>query len=385
MAGIVWVKIALVGRGYSLSWGGAERVMVNLSRALKKAGHEVDIYAGRAEGIPGVKKISTPGVFSALKLLSFQRNARKILSGGRRDIVIGLCQFFPVDIYRAGGGVYAHWMRIRYPNAFVRAVKYMTSPVHLVMRWLEKKTVSPGNCGFIIANSMLVKGHLENYFNAGGDNIRVVYNGVDHDVFNPSVKRYREDTRKELGIGGDRIVALFVSNNWERKGLTTILNALCGEESITAVVLGRGKQNGFLKIMERLGIKKGSVIFAGTTERIEKFYGSSDFLVLPTQYDPCSNVCLEAMSSALPVITTKTNGASELIVHGKSGFILEGWDDHKKLREFFGKLKDGKTREEMGKSAYEAMRGFTWEHTMEETLKVCREAAAAKKRVSYGA
>src|SRR5439155_1037214 len=48
-------------------------------------------------------------------------------------------------------------------------------------------------------------------------------------------------------------------------------------------------------------------------------YAAADIFILPTIYDPFSNACLEALASGLPVITTRSNGFSEIIeneVHG---------------------------------------------------------------------
>ncbi len=45
-------------------------------------------------------------------------------------------------------------------------------------------------------------------------------------------------------------------------------------------------------------------------------------LALPTLYDPFANVCLEALASGLPVITTRANGASEILTGALSSFIL---------------------------------------------------------------
>ncbi|MBI5560483.1 MAG: glycosyltransferase family 4 protein [Deltaproteobacteria bacterium] len=378
------MKVALVGRGFSLSRGGAERVAVEIARALKEAGCKVDVYVARAgDGGPGGVKVTTvptAGAFSALRLLSFNRNIRDILLRERYDCVLGLTQFFPLDIYRAGGGVYAHWMRLRYKNPAARLFKYITSPVHLVMRWLEKKIMEPGNHRLIIANSMLVKGHLMECFGLTEDYVRVVYNGVDHGLFNPGLKRYREDVRRRFGIPRDSHVALFVSNNWKRKGLETLINALAGVPSTTAVVIGRGNKKRFLRLAQRRGVREGALIFAGPTENVERFYGAADFFVLPTRYDPCSNVCMEAMASGLPVITTRANGASEFIVEGENGYLLREWDDHAALARLFSVLRDGPAREAMGKKAHEKMRGFTWERTTQETLALCEALLKGKEK-----
>jgi UDP-glucose:(heptosyl)LPS alpha-1,3-glucosyltransferase len=46
--------------------------------------------------------------------------------------------------------------------------------------------------------------------------------------------------------------------------------------------------------------------------------------VFPTLYDPFANVCLEALACGLPVVTTTTNGASEIIGEGREGYVIPG-------------------------------------------------------------
>jgi UDP-glucose:(heptosyl)LPS alpha-1,3-glucosyltransferase len=75
-------------------------------------------------------------------------------------------------------------------------------------------------------------------------------------------------------------------------------------------------------MVNRLGIKE-HVYFLGPKTDVERYYCASDLFVFPTIYDPFSNVCLEAMASGLPVITSRVNGASELLKAGKNGYIID--------------------------------------------------------------
>jgi UDP-glucose:(heptosyl)LPS alpha-1,3-glucosyltransferase len=380
------MKIALVSRGFSFSWGGAEHEAVKLSYALKGAGHDVHVYAERVEEY-GKAEIPVTRVPAARVSLSrgytFHKKIRRLLKGEDCDIVIGLCRFFPLDIYRATSGVHVHSMRLRNKNRLFRLIKYITCPKHLSLMWLEKKLMEPENHRFIIVNSRLVKGHLLKYFNVKDDGVRVVYNGVDHERFNPSVKRHRAGVRGELNIPRDETVALFVSNNWKLKGLNTILRALAVNEDIKLIVVGRGKKEKYLKTISKLRISRDSVIFTRPTGNVERFYGAADFFILPTQYEPCSNVCLEAMACGLPVVTTRANGASEFIAQGENGFILDDWSDHRSLSEFLVRLKDKSKREELGRRACETMKDFTWERTMREIIEVCDTVLERKKPKGY--
>jgi len=61
----------------------------------------------------------------------------------------------------------------------------------------------------------------------------------------------------------------------------------------------------------------------GPVTDVEKYYCAGDLFIFPTIYEPFSNVCLEAMASGLPVITSRINGASEVLEEGKNGYIIE--------------------------------------------------------------
>ena len=378
------MKVALVSRGYSLSHGGAEAVTVNLSRALSRAGHDVTVYAERieenTEGIDTVKVDIKRGL-TFFRGTAFHKKVSAMLKGNDFDVVFGFCPFYPVDVYRASGGVHAHWMNLRYPNKIARAVKYLLSPGNIAIDKLERDMFKGDRCRYVITNSLLAKEHFVKYFGLADDRVTVVYNGVDGKKYNSDLKKHRAEVRKELGIGEEESVVLYVSNNWKRKGLVTAVKAMQGLDGLTMIVAGRGKESEFDSIVGSTGVDRDKVKLVGQRKDIERFYGASDFFVLPTQYDPCANVCMEAMASGLPVITTMENGASEFITNDYNGFIIESWRDVMLLQQYYYTLMDSRVSENMGQNAELTMKRYTWEKTMEETLKVCEDAVSHKKAV----
>ncbi len=48
--------------------------------------------------------------------------------------------------------------------------------------------------------------------------------------------------------------------------------------------------------------------------------------MLPTIYEPLSNAVLEALASGLPVVTTTSCGAAELLRGGENGYVFEAGD-----------------------------------------------------------
>ena len=375
------MRIALVGRGYSVWWGGAERVMVEFSQALKEEGVDVEVFVEKVDedspqDVP-IKRIKPLKINSALKLYTFHKEVDSALKKSHFDVVFGMTQFFPLDIYWAGGGVYRHWMKLRFENPVVRGLKYVVSPAHFVMRWLEENIMKKENHRHIITNSQLVKEQMLEYFHIEPERVSVVYNGIDHRIFNPEVRRYRKEIRESYGIKEDTLVVLFVANNWERKGLRTLIRAMA-ETEFTLLVVGRGRKEGFTGEAQRLGIGEDRLIFTGPQKNVERFYGASDVFVLPTQYDPCSGVCLEAMATGLPVITTRSNGAAELIEEGKNGFVMEDWLDHTGLAGFVERLKDRALRDAFAEAGLRRVEPLTWKNTAQKMLKICNTIAREK-------
>lgn len=59
---------------------------------------------------------------------------------------------------------------------------------------------------------------------------------------------------------------------------------------------------------------------------ILQLYNSVDAFVLPSVYEGIANVCLEAMSMELPVLSTKSGGMEEVIIHKENGLLCEVYD-----------------------------------------------------------
>ena len=83
-------------------------------------------------------------------------------------------------------------------------------------------------------------------------------------------------------------------------------------KNIILWVAGNGRLKKFRNLADSLGIVE-NIKFLGAVENIAAYYQTADFMVLPTKYDPFSNSCLEAMSCGCAVLTTTSNGASELL------------------------------------------------------------------------
>ena len=206
------------------------------------------------------------------------------------------------------------------------------SPKQWVSGWVEDAPYQQKALRSVIAISDMVKQDMRHWYQIPEEKITVVYNGVDIDHFHPRNRQYREEIRRRHGIG-EELVILFVSNNFRMKGLGFLIRALAevkkeDHPSLRLLVLGRDRKEPYLRLAKKIGISE-EVVFAGSTDEPEKYYGAADLLAHPTFYDACSLTVLEALASGLPVITTHTNGASGIITEGQEGFVIsDPRDDH---------------------------------------------------------
>jgi UDP-glucose:(heptosyl)LPS alpha-1,3-glucosyltransferase len=179
-------------------------------------------------------------------------------------------------------------------------------------------------------------------------------------------------------------VILYVGSGFKRKGVSYLIEAAArlGNDSlnknrIKLLIVGKDRLWPYKRLAAKAGIDK-NIIFVDYASETEKYYAASDIFALPTFFDPFANVTLEAMASGIPVITTKKNGASEIIEDGKDGFVINSPLEIDMLAEKIRGLLNPMMRKEAGDNARKKAMNLTWERMTEETLKVYDEIRASK-------
>jgi len=132
------------------------------------------------------------------------------------------------------------------------------------------------------------------------------------------------EKRREIGVPLDAWVVLFVANEWERKGLLPLMEAIAAldDAHIHLVAVGRLPQSMVQRKAADLGLL-GRVHMVRSTSSVNRWFGIADVFALPTVYEAWGMVVIEAMASGLPVLTSSLAGASEAVAIGKSGFLLK--------------------------------------------------------------
>jgi len=326
------LSIVFVRRGYSPT-GGAETYLKRLAGGVIEAGHDVRLVTTNDWPDADWPFGSITRV-NAKSPIGFASDFERMRTEFRYDVLFSLERIWSCDIYRAGDGVHRAWLdrRRKFELPLKRFVRNLSSKHQDLLR-LEQSLFSDRNTRRVIAGSQMVKDEIVNFYRYPADRIDIVRNGVPLEKlrFDPEL---REKSREELKIKPDQTALLFAGSGWERKGLLFAIEAaaLCRDRNTRLLVGGRG--NARLYKTKRLRFwSEEPVKFLGEVVDMLRVYAASDIFILPTIYDPFSNACLEALAWGLPVITTRSNGFSEIIENGVHGSIVDRAGDLPGLRD----------------------------------------------------
>jgi UDP-glucose:(heptosyl)LPS alpha-1,3-glucosyltransferase len=326
------LSIVFVRRGYSPT-GGAEAYLKRLARGVMEAGHDVQLVATN-DWPDGEWPFGSITHLRSKSPIEFAIELERKLAEFRCDVLFSLERVWSCDVYRAGDGVHRAWLdrRRKFELPLKRFVRSLSSKHQDLLR-LEQSLFSSSNTKRVIAASQMVKDEIVNLYGYPADKIDIVRNGVPLEKFrfDPEL---REKSRDELNLKPDQTTLLFAGSGWERKGLLFAIEAaaLCKDRKVRLLAAGRGNER--LYKTRRLRFwREEPVQFLGEIAEMLRVYAATDIFILPTIYDPFSNACLEALACGLPVITTHSNGFSEIIENGVNGSIVDHAGDLLALRD----------------------------------------------------
>lgn len=146
-------------------------------------------------------------------------------------------------------------------------------------------------------------------FNVNKENINVINNGLDIDIFIPYKEIKRNPTKLITTASAD--VAL-KGLDYTLKSLASLVNDF---PEISLLVIGKMKKGGHtFRLIDELGIKD-KVFFKTslTKEEIAKEYASSSIAIVSSLYEGFGYPVIEAMSCEIPLIATNVSSIPELV------------------------------------------------------------------------
>lgn len=215
--------------------------------------------------------------------------------------------------------------------------------------------------------------------------LRVIPNGVDLDLFTPSLER--EAIRRNLGIGEDEIVLLYSAVGGSQnvyKDHTTVRRAV-------SKIIGNGKKDQKICFLELGGEENltstennfqfRQVAYTSDIQKVAQIFQCADFYLHAAKADNFPTVILESLASGVPVVATSVGGIPEQIIDGQTGYLVGPGDWEMMAEKIQLLLNQPEIRQEMMVSARkDAVKRFDVKIQARKYLEVYQQLAPTLTR-----
>ena len=335
------LRMAVLNRIFSPTGGGAERYSIALVEQLA-ARHDIHVYAQQIEHQwPGVTyhKVSTPLVRPRWLNLLWYATATWWATRRGFDVVhshentwhgnVQTVHVLPVKhaLFRERTGL----------ALALRWLKVLTSPRLLAYLSMERYRFALRGPNRVVATSPALKEILAQTYPACASALAVLAPGVTL----PATGADKQAARRSLGLPEQGPLLAFVANDYEKKGLDSLLQALTRlpPEVALAVVGNPSYIERFRQKALALGVAD-RVHFLGHLKDVAPLYQAADVLAHPTLEDTFAMVVLEAMAHGLPVVVSAERycGIAGLLTDGVNALVLASPTDATELADKLARL-----------------------------------------------
>jgi glycosyltransferase involved in cell wall biosynthesis len=318
------LKIVVLAPSITKTFGGAERILFNLSRQWTLLGHDVTIFTIRSDEetlslisknvpIHNITKGTGPlRIYSIVKYLNSKKPDLLITSIFSNNVIAVICKYLvgyhlKVVIREASN----------YPFA---------SKKHLDLRDQMYKFFMPivyPRADGAIAISKSIEILYKTRYLVPENKIKRIYNPtITQELKTMSTHPVDQDELFESGVptilGAGRLT--------EQKDFETLIRAfaiLRDKKKARLIILGEGDQRDYLEnLASQLGLK-GDVFLPGFKHNPFAYMSRADLFVLSSIYEGLPNVLIEALACGTPVVSTDCeSGPREILDNGRYGKLV---------------------------------------------------------------
>ena len=185
------------------------------------------------------------------------------------------------------------------------------------------------------------------------DQVITIPNGIDVERY--QAQRGNEDLKRSLGLPPSSKVVAIIAALTPVKDHRTFLHAarVIAEREPDArfLIVGDGPLRGELEALAaELGISQNAV-FAGWRQDVVDLLAMTDVSVLSSVSEGTSIALLESMAAGVPIVATEVGGNSEVVDHGKTGYLVPASDAEALADRVLSVLQDPRQAERLGAAA----------------------------------
>lgn len=239
-----------------------------------------------------------------------------------RTIQADVVELHATDAHFAGS-LAARWARVPVVISCRRDLGHQ-------LTWKDRLLHRIGNrlVDSFLANSQEVISHFRRTEGITASSFQLIHNGLDLDQFDRSAAGPVRGDLAEVWTRGPVIV--ISANLRPVKDHPTLLRAfqLVRQRvpDCQLLMLGSGEElESLQRLASELGIAK-QVLWAGSVPEVAPYLRRSTVGCLSSRTEGFSNALMEYMAAALPVVATRTGGAMETVVDGRTGWLVDPGD-----------------------------------------------------------
>ncbi|MEK9499437.1 glycosyltransferase [Gemmatimonadota bacterium DH-20] len=284
-------------------WGGAEIAVSRLLAGLQQRGHTVHLFCNRplvqeraaAFGI----ETSRLHVGGDVALASSFQVARALKRFEAEVLLVGTFRktlHLALGARAAGVPVVS---RIGQSTDLPRNAKY---------RWLFRRAVDR----VVVSASDVAAAYRAALPDLPDDRVVVVPKGIEV----PDGVPDRSAARAALGLPEGAVVVGAVARLVREKRIDRFVEAVARVPGCIALIAGDGPEREALERQVRLIGEIDRIRFLGHVNDPWPIFAALDLLVISSERESMANIMMEALASAVPVISTPVSGARDVLVEG---------------------------------------------------------------------
>lgn len=350
----------------SLGYGGAERLLADLLPILKKMGVQVSVVS-MTDQVPlavGMKKsgisvysIDHHGtIYRIDQLWKARRKIRMILHKENPDIVHSHL-YIPDILSRLTAPLKCKLITtLHQTDPWWNEKKRLRS---VVKTWLDIITGKLRKIRYITISKDVGSFACQN-LNIPKERVRIISNGINLLKFQFIVRDRKSNQFKIIQVG----------RFYEVKGHKTSIKAFKILKhyypDAKLIFVGVGP---LLRIIEHevkdLQLEE-AVEFKGVRDDVQELLQQADVFWMPSEWEGLPIACLEAMACGLPVIASSVGGLQELVLDGKTGYLIERGSFEQLTEKTIEILSNSSLAMQMGLAGRQRVEQF---YSIEETAK----------------
>jgi len=196
--------------------------------------------------------------------------------------------------------------------------------------WERKSTSWEDKKFTVVTPSRWLRDEVRSSSLFGAYETSVIPYGIDLERFNDGC---RLGAREKLGIPADKPCVLFgalSADSDSRKGYSLLKAGLeqiaeeLRQRKVTITIFG-GTQSS-LERDPQTGLMQHSFGSISCLDELASLYRAADVFVAPSRADNLPNTVLEATACGTPTVAFEVGGMSDMIEHGKTGFLAQPFD-----------------------------------------------------------